>query len=387
MFPRADLSSTRPVASIEAPTPVAGSTDLRQEVFHRLTQIAIGKQLQVDVLELLDDGAYLVKVADTTARMNLPVGTRVGESIPMTLIAKEPRPTFLLPSQTGNPSATASLSTTGRLIDHILHAAQDQEAPALLIGKTPLIASSGALPDTRQVATALQNTVTLSGLFYESHVQEWSNGARPLTALLKEPQAGFESTLPRALPQDSGNTSPSTSASHTSLAQLVSHLKEPGSSVQSLLHLIEEAQQQALAGPPTDALAIKQANTLPDIAPEAARLINLQLNTLEQPQIHWQGELWPGQRMEWDISEDFPEGPQGEQQQPIWTSVVRFALPTLGAISATIRLTGERVHIQISAPSDDAVASLREHCADLSQAMEAAGSPLDSLTVKRDESA
>ena len=99
MLPRADLNATRPPASIEAATPVVSATDSRLEVFRRLTQIALGKELQATVDALLDDGTYLVRVADTTARMALPTGSRIGDTLSMIFVAKEPRPTFLLMQQ------------------------------------------------------------------------------------------------------------------------------------------------------------------------------------------------------------------------------------------------------------------------------------------------
>jgi hypothetical protein len=91
--------------------------------------------------------------------------------------------------------------------------------------------------------------------------------------------------------------------------------------------------------------------------------------------------------MEWEVSEDPPEKDSEPAAQSSWTSTVRFQLPTLGQISATIRLTGDRVHIQASTTSEAAASSLRAHGSELADALAAVGSPLDSLTVKRDEPA
>jgi hypothetical protein len=378
MLPRTDINgSSRPLASIDAPAPVASSTDARQEIYHRLTQIAIGKTLQAEVLSLLDDGTYLVKIADTTARMNLPVGTRVGDSIPMMLVAKEPRPTFLLLPPAS--IAPASLSATGRLIDNILQSARQEGASATVVGNAPLLPSSAAV-DTKQIAAALQDSVAFSGLFYESHMQEWVNGRRPLTALVREPQAQLENT-PSKTPQNL----PRTDAGSTELTQLARNMRELANAIPSLMDLIREA--QTANGAMTDVLTIAQPQTVVTVEPEAARLINQQLATLEQQRVAWQGELWPGQPMEWEVSEDPPEKDGEPAAQSSWTSTVRFQLPTLGQISATIRLTGDRVHIQASTASEAAASSLRAHGSELADALAAVGSPLDSLTVKRDEPA
>jgi hypothetical protein len=371
MLPRADLNSTRPLASVEAPAPVASSTDARQEVYHQLTQIAIGRQLQADVLSMFDDGTFLVKVADTTARMALPVGTRVGDSLAMTFVAKEPRPTFLLTPQEG--SATSSLSPAARLIDHLLQTADREGAPTVVEAKTPLLPSPAAM-DAKQVAAALHDSVKFSGLFYESHLQEWAGGGgRGMNDLQREPQA----KIAAAMQEPGGNE----------LARLSASMRDLGDGVHALMDLIRDAQQPGkLMTIDADVITRSQA-ALPQLDPESARLINLQLQTLEQQQVRWQGELWPGRPLEWDVSED-RQNDNGKDAQPSsWTSVMRFHLPALGEISATLRLSGDRVQVQVNTPSEDVAVSLRTHTAGLADALAAAGSTLDSLLVKNDEAA
>jgi hypothetical protein len=377
MLPRADLNSTRPLASIEAPAPVASSTDPRQEVFHQLTQIAIGRQLQADVISMFDDGTFLVKVADTTARMALPVGTRVGDSLSMTFVAKEPRPTFLLTPQEG--SATSSLSPAARLIDHLLQTADQEGAPTAVEAKTPLLPSPAAM-DAKQVATALHDNVEFSGLFYESHVQEWVGGGRSMTDLQREPQAKMALPMqePGAAPRPAGHE----------LARLSASMRDLGDGVHALMDLIRDAQQQPGKPMTVDADVITRSQAaLPQLDPESARIINLQLQTLEQQQMRWQGELWPGHPLEWEVSEDKQNNNGKDTQPSSWTSVVRFRLPTLGEISATLRLSGDRVQVQVNTPSPEIAASLRAQTGLLAEALEAAGSRLDSLLVKNDETA
>ncbi len=379
MLPRADLNLNRPPASLEASTPAVSATDARLEVFRRLTQIAIGRELQATVDSMLDDGTYLVKVADTAARMSLPVGTKVGDSLSMVFVAKEPRPTFLLTQQQG--SAPASLSTAARLIDHLLQTAEQDGMPVAVLPKAPLLPST-AVADPQRVAAALQNSVASSGLFYESHLHDWISGSRPLTDLAHEPQARLARTQTGAEPQ------PNTAS--LDLTRLAASMRELGDGANKLLSLIREAQLHSGNTLSTDADIIARAqSTLPTVDPEAARLINLQLNALEHQQIRWQGELWPGQKMEWEISEDKPDGSsQDAREQPsAWSSTVRFELPHLGGVSASIRLIGDRVQVQVSTASDATASTLREHGGMLADALEAAGSPLDSLLVKRDESA
>jgi hypothetical protein len=378
MLPRADLNPTRPPASLEAATTVVSSTDARLEIFRRLNQISIGRELQATVDAMLDDGTFMVKVADTTARMALPVGTKVGDTLAMVLVAKEPRPTFLMTQQ---GSAPTLLSDTARLIDHLVQTAEQDGAPTAIIAKAPLLASPASL-ESGKVATALQNSLASSGLFYESHLHEWISGNRPQADLAREPQAQMSGSWHQpaspAVPND--NTK-------INLAQLAANLHDLGDSAQTLVNLIRDAQVHASNPTATDADLITATQTaLPTVEPETARMINLQLNALEHQTIRWHGELWPGQPMDWEISEDKPEGRSREALEPAsWTSVVRFELPHLGEVSATVRLVGERVHVQVGTSTDDATLALREYGGMLSDALEAAGAPLDSLLVKRDE--
>ena len=419
MLPLADAVKVNPVGPTEAIRPTAPVADARQEAFERSIQRLVGQQLQGEILSRLKDGTFLVNVAGTATRMTLPTGAQVGTSVPMTLVSLLPRPTFLLGTETGNPSnlpiaaaahaeteagnlpvkpllvylesgatltatpananvagqlldsfdteglgrtqqgdvaktaakgltatqdadvdallnipkgsAPASLSTAGRLIDTLLKAAQN--APTTLLGNGPLVASSNAAP--AHVAAALHEALASSGLFYESHVAEWAAGTRSLAELQREPQMQTNPSIQRAA-QLEGN------------AVLQSDMK-------SL---------------------------------ELAPLINLQLNALEHQTTQWRGDIWPGQPMEWEVSRDAPERGNpgaGEEEQQAWQSAVRFNFPILGSILATIHLNGEHLHIQVSTTSEDTANSLRAHIGELSEALAAAGSTLDSLTVKQDE--
>lgn len=369
MLPRADLSANRPPGSVEATTPSTSATDARQEVFRRLNQIAIGKELPATVQAKLDDGTHLVKVGDAMARMALPVGTKVGDQLNMVFIAREPRPTFLLTGQPG--SANASLSGAARLIDHLLQMAREHGASTVVRGGEPLLGRPGA--DTGQLATQLQRALSGSGLFYESHLHDWISGTRSKAELLREPQAGFK-------PADARAAQPGLEGQD--LARLAAGLKELGDGAQALLRLMRDAQRQAGLNVDADLVARPQS-PLPTVDPELARLIQLQLNTLEQQQVRWQGQLWPGQDMEWDITEERSQDAPDDHDASNWTSVVRFELPNLGFVEATLRLAGERVQVQVQTEKPGVDGALRQFAPLLAEALEAAGAPLDALTVQQ----
>ncbi|KRB93315.1 flagellar hook-length control protein FliK [Noviherbaspirillum sp. Root189] len=372
MLPRADLNSPRPLADQGTPRPPASTapvssatsaTDARQEVYRRLTQIAIGREVQATVDSVLDDGTYLVKLADTAARMALPVGTRVGDTLQMVFLAREPRPTFLLNQQGG--SAPASLSTTGRLIAQLLESAQQQGSPTAVTARTPLLNAPGL--DPQRLAAAMQEGLSNSGLFYESHLREWISGSRTLADLAREPQAQLAGADGETAESASQKTSLADSATRQTM-------------------LVRDSQLQIANSARTDAdLMTSSQLPLPTLDPEAARIVHSQLNTLEQHQVRWQGELWPGQQMEWEVSEDTPEHTPAGVQNPVWNSEVRFELPHLGNVAASIRLVGDSVQVRVEVDSDSTAEFLRQHGGKLAERIEISGASLDALLVKRDE--
>lgn len=394
MLQRADISGARPLILIEALAPATAAGDGRQEAFDRLNQMALGKEFQAQVLSRLANGSYLIKVDDTTVNVKLPSGTQAGDTLELTLLATQPRPTFLLGR--GETGATASLSDAGRLIGNLLQLArQDGAPPTSLIGKTPLLADPGATAP--QIAQALQHAMAFSGLFYESHVAQWANGLRSFAELQSEPPAKrMETPLPATpVPQD-GNAQASQAQQglRSDLVRLAANLREW---VGGARPETNDAQTRAIGALKEHALTAAIQNSredgrdtmgrMQDVGgSESVRLVSLQLDALEQRRILWQGQLFPGQPIEWEISDETPQRKNEDEPQPeaVWQSTVRFSLPTLGAVSATIRLSGEHVQVNVRAADADAAGTLRSYGNLLADALDAAGTRLDSLLVRHE---
>ncbi|WP_373988495.1 flagellar hook-length control protein FliK [Duganella sp. BuS-21] len=262
----------------------------------------------------------------------LPADAVKPQSLGATLLGKAPlTPASELPALSAN-TQQATLSSAARVLTTILGAAQaGQAAQTALIGKTALFGN--AAPDTDLLAQKLQDTISKSGLFYESHVAEWVKGERPLTELMREPQM-------QRLLQQGGDT------------------------------------------------ATRAAGNGPDLS--AAQMINQQLHTQEQHRVLWQGQAWPGQQMQWEVRRDQRDGgkdggqAEGEPEQ-IWRSGVRFRLPLLGAVSAAVTLVGDQVHIQVQTDTDGSATTLRAWAGQLESAMAAAGAQLSSLTISQED--
>lgn len=391
MLPRIDagLTPLSPVRALAGPEAVG---DARQEQFERSLQTLVGKSMAGQVISRLTDGSFVVKVNGTPVRMQLPAGAQPGANVPLTLVSLTPRPTFQIATANGGAammseadagvlapprgqaegaeaSATgagaaqrgatsaagaavlrgnaalvsaeqlpalqadtreAQLSPSARVITTVLATAMaTPNPPTSLTGAAPILARPPVEAQTAALATELKHTIDSSGLFYESHLRDWSEGKRPLADLAREPQM-----------------------------------------------------QRALDG------ASARAGAAATVDGATAQFINLQLSSHEQSRVAWQGELFPGQPMQWEISKDAPQQQaKGSAEPPTaWRSAVTFHFAHLGEINAQLVLVGDQLHLQVRAGSGDAGAALQAHAPRLSSALEAAGSPLSSLNIAADDS-
>jgi hypothetical protein len=150
-----------------------------------------------------------------------------------------------------------------------------------------------------------------------------------------------------------------------------SHVAEWAQGQRPLAELAAEPQMQVRPANPAE--------------PEAAQMINLQLGAQEQGKVAWQGLLWPGQPMQWEISRDAPRREPGqaggEQSASTWQSRLQMRLPSLGDLKATIVLSGDRVAMRLEPGQHDAAALLQAHAQQLVDALAAAGTPLTALAI------
>lgn len=402
-----------PVGPVGAAAPAAVVADPRQQDFQRALSGHLGKTMRAEVVTKLDDGSYIVKVADTAARMMLPAGTQPGSAVDLRLVAITPRPTFQLDTETptgarsavyaeadasfelpGQPrrgpegaatvhisastmaraaadtglgagkgaaaadaaaqaaatprsmaamllsrapltplsllptldanTAPAQLSDGARVIAEVLATAARHPTPqTAVVAPLPLL-EPGVPPDARHIAQMLKEALGRSGLFYESHLHEWSTGARGIDDIKREPQ------MERA------------------------------------------AQGQPPRNPASD--------------PASADFVNLQLSTQEQGRAMWMGQLMPGQHVAWNIEREDGQrqGAPGEDGEPAWRSGMTLRFAGLGEIRASLVLSGGNVHVSLDAGSADTAELLRRRAPELNKSMEAAGSPLASFAVRNE---
>jgi len=161
MLPKLDNTVTVPVVATALLRNTASVADPRLDAMVRLDQIALAKTLPGQLATQLFDPAAL--------------------TLEQAIALKLPSPTA---------SDKTTLSAAGRLIDLFFHSTVDGQTPKAVPSIQPLLATT--ITDSPQLAsqlsTQLQKVVEYSGIFYESHLQQWSNGERSLAAVKAEPQ-------------------------------------------------------------------------------------------------------------------------------------------------------------------------------------------------------
>jgi len=124
-----------------------------------------------------------------------------------------------------------------------------------------------------------------------------------------------------------------------------------------------------------------------------AGLMSQQLSVLENQRLSWQGEVWPGQRMDWDIYQEQRDRDESEQwanempvneDNPI-SSELTLHLPRLGKVSAKISLVDGRMRINVFADQEKTLDTLNNQRQTLVEAIVKNGQQLDALTLAKHE--
>lgn len=272
----------------------------------------------------------LVSIEGHTVSMRLPRTVERGETLKFSFAGHVPQPAFLLEAPDAAPAGEPDISPTARMLSDIMQRVPDRSPPTLAPA-APLLAQP--VVDSAALAPALRTALVRSGLFYESHLASWAVGQDSLEGLMREPQNRLSAEVASGSPADTARTS--VSPLHTLLTQ--------------------------------------------------------QLQVLESPQFVWRGELWPGQTLEWqlrrdsDTAEEMPAHQTAPPAESAWESRLKLHLPTLGEVEVHIRLDARQAfNIRVQPAETETLPLLREHQAQLSERLQAAGCNLHLLEVARD---
>lgn len=288
-----------------------------------LGNLGLGAQVTAQIQIARADGTVRATIDGEPFELRLPFNARAGESIALRVAAREPQLRFTLEPDAETTPQLPRLSETARFITALLAESEKLPLTAQKVVGPPLL--DGPPQNSSAIAHALRNALADSGMFYEAHQAQWAVDKRSFAALLREPQARL-----RPLPAE--NT--------------------PGLLTSDL--------------PPLKELPVHR---------DALTVVRQQLETLETRQLVWQGTLWPGQTIEWQVGEApaHAAGDDGDGHE--WQSRVQIALPRLGAIDATLVVSARGVRVHLRADTHDAATLLDANRQSLQRALADAGVP------------
>ncbi|MRR57511.1 MAG: flagellar hook-length control protein FliK [Deltaproteobacteria bacterium] len=319
----------------------------------RLPALTPDQQVKGEVFARLSDQVYLIRIAGEIYRTELPMPLRPGDQLLLTFRANEPRPSFTLQNPPPD-AAPVKFSPTASWLSNVVTDTVNNRSASLLRPPAPLVNSPPA--DAATLATLLRNALTHSGLFYESHLLQWYLGERVLTDIMKEPQARLTAR------REQGKTIRDLDLPREETKTPARESLEPG----------------ALDGEPETPGVMKEMLDL--AAPSAIPVIREQIAVLLSGMLRWQGEVWPGQDMEWDISRG-DDGPEQEAGQS-WQTCIRLDLPNLGSVNAHLTFTSGGIRAALKTDSPVTKELMEKECESLGRNMSKSGLRLLEMVVE-----
>ena len=225
--------------------------------------------------------------------MRLPNPAAVGDTLRLRFAGHMPQPVFLLDTPQSAPTDKPQLSQTARMLSDIMLRVPERSLPTLT-PPGPLLDQPTANP--AEMALALRTALVRSGLFYESHLANWTVGLDSLEGLMQEPQ--------------------------------------------------NRQAADAAHAPASAVTALALTNTSEPAEPKAANpmhtLLTQQLQVLESPHFIWRGELWPGQMLEWQVGQD--TDPQADESAATRAQAERSGLGIPSQAEPAATRHPERAH-------------------------------------------
>ena len=320
-----------------------------QRIADVLSNLVPGQRIFAEIQAMLPNGSYRATVGQRDVTLALPFAAKPGDSLELEVAESDGKLTLAFvanrtdtPAKSGDPSVPTSLSSAGKLIGDLMQGidGEGKRAPAApLNGNQALVATMPR--DGAQLAPMLKQALTQSGMFYEAHQARWVAGQLPTEHLRQEPQ-GRLATEASALQGTPGQTDKSGVSQQVASREAAS-----------------PQQFQPQGGIPRD------------IAP----IVQQQLDGLASQNFAWQGQIWPGQKMWWEIGEN-PEDRNlvGEEATARWHTRLKLTLPQLGGIDARLHLqAGGELGIRILANTSEGESRLREGVTVLQNQLAAAG--------------
>lgn len=376
-----------------------------QKLADVLSNLVPGQRILAEIQALLPNGTYRAIVAQRDITLALPFSAKAGDTLELEVAESDGKLTlaFVANRSSGEQagkladSSATTLSQTGKMIGDLLGGINDlgkRASPAPLNGNLPLVDD---FPDqAANLAPILKDALTKSGVFYEAHQARWVEGDLATETLKQEPQGKLSSGLRTTLVDTilEAKTADATSQTGVPVKQEaeVKPSTPQGTATVDAMFEPKTTDSSKVAASTTAAPTASQSNQQTStpgspIPRDLVPIVQQQLDALATQNYAWQGQIWPGQQMQWEIGED-PDGTRASENDTIarWQTRLKLSLPMLGGINAVLRLNpaGE-VNIIVTADSASSEARLRESSALLSRQMESAGLNLTQLLVEHGE--
>ena len=124
------------------------------------------------------------------------------------------------------------------------------------------------------------------------------------------------------------------------------------------------------------------------VAPQAQTIVQQQLEAFATQNFSWQGQVWPGQQIQWEIANEIGRrenrgggGADSGDSAEQWQTRLRLTLPHLGEVDARLHIQGKQITLAVIAPDAETRARLRSDAATLRSQFEQAGLDLASLGI------
>ena len=344
MLPADLLNTLKALALTQKPLPAAAPDPAKAGSGTPFQQ---GQRLQGQVMAEVSAGVFKVRIASQTVQMQLPSSIRSGDTVELQVLSLQPRLTFSMVASANPLSTPEQLSSASRLLSALSQQQQQPEKAQIHASQSAPLWGTSKPPEAQQLAGLLRAALSNSGLFYESHQAQWLEGARSTAQLMQEPQ----NQNPAAGSQTGGNQAAATAGS----------MQGQSAAAQSV------------------------GNQLPNIPQHLQPLVQQQLNALETGHLLWQGQVWPGQDMQWEIHEETPHPGTAMENERQWATQLHLDLPNLGEVTAMLRFNSAGISLTLNAASGETRALLGSFSSQLVASLSDAGIPVASTLVAQHE--
>ena len=319
-----------------------------QEIADKLSGLVAGQKVMAEIQSMLPNGTYRAMINQRNVTLALPFSAKTGDSLELLVTESDGKLALAVatrPETSGGKTVAGATSTTlsrtGQLISDLFSGSRDTKGSAVTLnGNQPL--SSTPPTAAKDLLPLLKQALSQSGLFYEAHQAEWVAGRMTTSALLLEPQGKLSSPATLIAP----NTDQPATLTHAQTPPVAAELSSAAVNLRAAAET--PLAQNAVAESSKPVSAQQNASIIPQ---PVQPLVQQQLEALASQSFSWQGQIWPGQEMFWEIHEEAERRgqPEGDETASQWSTRLRMVLPNLGEIDAQIRLQNNQLTLSMSA--------------------------------------